>query len=82
MKITTDNNYGADRDGNRGHSVTSYELEHTQDEKDEIAEVLFDNGTTSECSGTYEINYNGICIEVDAEEYSVEIKKLEDKDDV
>ena len=30
MKITTDKNYGADEDGNRGHSVTCYELEHTE----------------------------------------------------
>ncbi len=78
MKITTDNNYGADADGNRGMKVTEYELEHTKEEIEEIATILFELGTTSEDTGNAEIAYDGIDIDVDISDYKEEIKGMED----
>ncbi len=77
MKIYTDKNYGADIDGNRGHQVTEYELEYTRDETEEISEILFECGYTSEDIGSVEIEYQDIYIEVDLQDYFVELEKLE-----
>ena len=81
MKIYYDSNYGADADGNRGISITEYELEYTEEEYNEIAEILFENGYTSEDSGTINISYMDLDdIEVKIDDYKDEIYKLEKED--
>ena len=81
MKITTDNNYGADADGNRGHSVTEFELEYTTVEGLEIAEILFNLGVPSDQTGSVEIPYEGIDIDVKVSDYKSELEALEGEDD-
>jgi len=74
--------YGADADGNRGVMQTMYELEHTDEEKQEIAEILYDGFVNlSGVTGEENIEYNGIEIEVEIEEYYDELIKMAKEDD-
>ena len=86
MKITVDKNYGCTIDGNRGRLMTEYELEHTEEELQEIAEILYADGYTHECTGNTEIEYEGILIDVCCSDYKDEIYQLEkdngDLDDI
>jgi hypothetical protein len=81
MKTYIDKNYGADADGNRGITVYEYELEDTQDERDEIAEILYLKGYTSEDDHMTSIVYEDVDIEVDIGEYCSELCALEALDD-
>ena len=81
MKVWQEN-YGQDADGNRGMMITDYELEYTTQEQEEIAEILYNKGYTSEDTGSAEIEYEGIdYVEVDVEEYVDELKALEEADE-
>ncbi len=79
-------NYGADADGNRGQMVTMYELEGTDAEIEDIAEILYDSFIDGEVQGLKEIEYEGLTIEVEISDYQEELIELaeadEDIDDV
>ena len=75
-------NYGADADGNRGVKTLFWELEDTEEEREEIAEILFEMGTESGSTGMTEITYEGIDIDVDTSDYTEELTQLELKDDI
>ena len=76
MKVYKEN-YGADIDGNRGIDMIMYELEDTDQEREEIAEILIGHGFTENDRSATEIEYMGVNIEIYVEEYSEEIKRLE-----
>ena len=72
-------NYGEDADGNRGVRTLMYELENTDEEKSDISQILYDFNFSSEDSGTTEIEYDGVNIEVLVEDYSDELKEIEER---
>lgn len=69
--------YGEDADGNRGVMTDMYELEYTKQEKEDIAEILYE-AFVSLCgiTGGATIVYNDIEIEVEIEEYHDELITL------
>jgi len=67
MKVWTEK-YGADADGNRGIDTLMYELEDTRIEREEITDILIENEYDKE-SGSVEIEYNGLNIEVYCGDY-------------
>lgn len=74
MKVTIDNNYGADADGNRGIKVYEYELEESdrEDIVDQLTEAL-NEGSIDESDSTYTITL--ICpYTEDDVEFNVNIK--------
>lgn len=77
MEIWTEKNYGADADGNRGVKMTMFELDDSEEERLDIAEHLILKGYTAEDSGSVEITFHGIDMDVDVAEYSAEIAELE-----
>ena len=72
--------YGQDADGNRGVMMTFTELEYTEQENEEIAEILYNKGYNSQDSGTFDIEYEDHDVSIEVSEYSEEIAKIE-KDD-
>lgn len=57
MKVTIDNNYGADADGNRGMRVYEYEIEPS--DRDDIVEQLvkaLDEGILDETDSIFTIS--------------------------
>ena len=75
-------NYGEDADGNRGEMRTFYELEDTKQEREDIAEILYE-GYVNSCgvSGTTTIELEGVEIEVNIEEYQDELMALAEADE-
>lgn len=76
MKVTIDNNYGADADGNRGIKVYEYEIEPS--DRDDIAEQLveaLDEGIIDESDSVFTVSLRCpyteemIGIEVNIREY-------------
>jgi len=68
-----EDNYGADADGNRGITIYNYDLEDTEDERDEISELLFDSFIDGRVSGKITI-YMYCCILKDDIEVEVRIE--------
>ncbi len=81
MTIFEDTNYGADADGNRGKTAYFYELENTKQEMFDIASVLFHQGVASDEKGQREIEFEGMDIVVNVEDYKDLILGLEEADD-
>ena len=68
MKTYIDKNYGADADGNRGITITEYELENS--DNDEIVEQLKAQLVDCEVED-YPLE---LVIEIDGVEFTVEVK--------
>lgn len=79
MRIWNEN-YGADADGNRGEMRTFYELEGTKQEREDIAEILYDDFIEGEAQGLKEIEYEDLTIEVEVSDYQDELIELADDD--
>lgn len=56
MKVTIDNNYGADADGNRGIKVYEYEIEES-DREDIVCQLIdaINDGSIDESDSNYTI---------------------------
>ena len=69
--------WGSDADGNRGILVDMYKLEYTKQEKEDIAKILYE-AFRSLCglTGVATIEYKGVEIEVEIEEYYDELISL------
>ena len=80
MKVWKEN-YGADADGNRGEMVTMYELEGTDAEIEDIAEILYDSFIDGEVQGLKEIEYEGLTIEVEISDYQDKLIELAEADE-
>jgi hypothetical protein len=78
---TWNENYGADADGNRGEMRTFYELEGTKQEREDIAEILYDSFIEGEVQGLKEIDYEGLTIEVEVSDYQDELIELAEADE-
>lgn len=74
-------NYGEDADGNRGQMVTMYELEGTDAEIEDIAEILYDSFIDGEVQGLKEIEYEGLTIEVEISDYQDKLIELAEADE-
>ena len=79
MKIDVDNDYGSDIDGNRGTKVVKVVFEDTQEEREEIAEILY-NKFKNQDNMTY-INFNGIYVDIDLNDYKEEFINIANKDE-
>ena len=75
--IVVTENYGADADGNRGEERLFYELENTEQEREEIALALYDSFLAGEVQGLEEIEYHGVVIEVEISDYLDELVALD-----
>lgn len=74
-------NYGADADGNRGVKTLMWELEGTEQEIREIAELIREADHGSDDVGiNVSITYEGIDMEVDVDDYMDEIIAQEQSD--
>jgi len=80
MKVWREN-YGADADGNRGQMVTMYELEGTDAEIEDIAEILYDSFIDGEVQGLKEIEYEGLTIEVEISDYQDKLIEIAEADE-
>lgn len=74
-------NYGADADGNRGQMAIMYELEGTDAEIEDIAEILYDSFIDGEVQGLKEIEYEGLTIEVEISDYQDKLIELAEADE-
>lgn len=85
MTVYEEKNYGCDADGNRGVAMVSVELEDTEEENRDIAEILYSRGYSSEEAsegGSIYVEYEGYEVEVYLSEYTEYLKALEDADDL
>lgn len=68
-------NYGEDTDGNRGVKTLMCELEDTRQEREEIAELLYEK-FLHRITGEVEIEYEDLTIEVKIEDYLKELVEI------
>jgi len=68
MKTGIDRNYGADADGNRGITVTEYELE-LSDEPEIIAQILDSYPDAGDRPSSTIVTIEGIEFEIDIGDY-------------
>lgn len=74
-------NYGADADGNRGVKTLFWELDGSDQERSDIAELITADGHGSDDEGmTVSINYEDIEMDVEVDDYIDEIKAVEERD--
>lgn len=69
--------YGCDADGNRGQMVTMFELDNSKQEREDIAELLAEANYTAEDEGGATVVLDGIEIDVEIDEYYVELRAIE-----
>jgi len=74
--------YGSDIDGNRGVMQTFWELDGSEEEQEDIAEILHSEGVGSSEMGRHNIEYLEMDIDVYIEDYSEEIAYLETRDEI
>ena len=80
MKIWKDA-YGDDADGNRGVMETFYDFEDTEEEREQIAELLYEDFLQGKVYGYTEIEWNDeLIIDVCIEEYHTELLELLNED--
>ncbi len=75
-------NYGADIDGNRGEKTLFWELDGSDQERQDIAELLHSDGVTADDTGEANICYEDIEMDVDIQEYEAELIMIEIKEEI
>jgi len=78
MNVYTEKNYGADADGNRGVSMTFVELDDTEDERNMIAEEIFEDFLQNP-TGSKSVEFDCTDFDVDFSEYYPELFNLLDE---